>query len=285
MPRRLSRLTRPRRAGHAHSVIGLLAGQLRSGEVSSRDLVERSLRLIEAGDGDLGAVVALRAEQARAEAVEVDRARAAGNPVGRLAGLPVLVKDLEDVAGMTTTRGSLLHADDPPAARDGLVPGRLRAAGGIVVGKTTTNEFAIGHPDPAKPFPIPRNPWNPAFSPGGSSAGTGAGVPAGMFLGGLGTDTGGSVRMPAAFCGISGIKATFGQHFSPVHIAAGNVKLICHLIHGLYIGAAKRDNFRPCLHKARQMAQLSDAPGSNNADAKRASRRLLIVYSHITICW
>lgn len=89
--------------------------------------------------------------------------------------------------------------------------GRLRAAGGIISGKTTTMEFATGVPDPSKPFPIPRNPWNPDHWTGGSSSGTGNGVAAGAFLGGLGTDTGGSIRIPAAFCGISGLKATFGR--------------------------------------------------------------------------
>jgi aspartyl-tRNA(Asn)/glutamyl-tRNA(Gln) amidotransferase subunit A len=94
---------------------------------------------------------------------------------------------------------------------DAPVVARLRAAGGIIVGKTSTYEYAIGFPDPEKPFPIPRNPWDPAHSPGGSSAGTGAGLPSGMFLGGLGTDTGGSIRIPASYCGITGLKATFGR--------------------------------------------------------------------------
>lgn len=88
---------------------------------------------------------------------------------------------------------------------------RLRAAGAIIVGKASTMEFAIGLPDPDKPFPIPRNPWDLETWTGGSSSGTGAGVAAGLFLGGLGTDTGGSIRIPAAYCGITGLKPTFGR--------------------------------------------------------------------------
>jgi aspartyl-tRNA(Asn)/glutamyl-tRNA(Gln) amidotransferase subunit A len=90
------------------------------------------------------------------------------------------------------------------------VVARLRAAGAVIVGKTTTMEFACGMPDFDKPFPVPRNPWDTERWPGGSSSGTGSGVAAGMFLGGLGTDTGGSIRCPATFCGITGLKQTYG---------------------------------------------------------------------------
>jgi aspartyl-tRNA(Asn)/glutamyl-tRNA(Gln) amidotransferase subunit A len=88
---------------------------------------------------------------------------------------------------------------------------RLRAAGAVITGKTTTMEFACGMPDPSKPFPVPRNPWDTDTWPGGSSSGTGSGVAAGMFLAGLGTDTAGSIRIPAAFCGVSGLMPTFGR--------------------------------------------------------------------------
>jgi Asp-tRNA(Asn)/Glu-tRNA(Gln) amidotransferase A subunit family amidase len=191
-------------------VIRLLAQQLRDGEVSARELVERSLQLVEAGNGRIGAVVALRAEQALAEAAESDRARAAGRPVGPLAGLPVLVKDLEDVAGMTTTRGSLLHAADPPAADDGLVPGRLRAAGAIVIGKTNLPEAAFEAYSANRLFGETRNPWDPRWSPGGSSGGSAAALSAGMVPIATATDGGGSARIPAAFCGLAGLKPSNG---------------------------------------------------------------------------
>jgi Asp-tRNA(Asn)/Glu-tRNA(Gln) amidotransferase A subunit family amidase len=190
-------------------VIGELTRLLAEGRVSSRELVERSLALIEAGR-DLGAVVALRAEQALAEADAHDRARAAGEPLGRLAGLPVLVKDLEDVAGMTTTRGSLLHADDPPAAADGLVPGRLRAEGAVVVGKTNLPEAAFEAYTANRLFGETRNPWDRRSSPGGSSGGSAAALSAGMVPVATATDGGGSARIPAAFCGLVGLKPSNG---------------------------------------------------------------------------
>ena len=191
-------------------MIGLLARQLRNGEISSRELVQRSLDLIGAGNERVGAVVALRAEQALAEAAEADRARAAGEPGGPLAGVPALVKDLEDVAGMTTTRGSLLHADDPPAAADGLVPGRLRAAGAIVVGKTNLPEAAFEAYSANRLFGATRNPWDLRWSPGGSSGGSAAALSAGMVPIATATDGGGSARIPAAFCGLVGLKPSNG---------------------------------------------------------------------------
>lgn len=191
-------------------MIELLCRRLQTRQASARELVERSLALIEAGNGRLGAVVALRAEQALAEADEQDRARAAGEPLGPLAGLPVLVKDLEDVAGMTTTRGSLLHADDPAATADGLVPGRLRAAGAIVVGKTNLPEGAFEAYTANRLYGVTGNPWDPQWSPGGSSGGSAAALSAGMVPIATATDGGGSARIPAAFCGLVGLKPTNG---------------------------------------------------------------------------
>jgi aspartyl-tRNA(Asn)/glutamyl-tRNA(Gln) amidotransferase subunit A len=97
------------------------------------------------------------------------------------------------------------------AGKDGPVVARLKAAGAVVTGKLTTSEFAIGSPDPSKPFPIPRNPWDLERSPGGSSAGTGNGIAAGLILAGIGTDTGGSIRCPAAWNGVTGLMPTFGR--------------------------------------------------------------------------
>ncbi|MCU1615391.1 MAG: amidase [Frankiales bacterium] len=191
-------------------MIGPLLRQLRDGRVSARELVARSLALIEAGNDRLGAVVALRGEEALAEADRHDGARASGEPAGPLAGLPVLVKDLEDVAGMVTTRGSLLHAGDPPAPTDGLVPGRLRAAGAIVVGKSNLPEAAFEAYTANRLFGETRNPWDPRWSPGGSSGGSAAALSAGMVPIATATDGGGSARIPAAFCGLVGLKPTNG---------------------------------------------------------------------------
>src|SRR5882757_9881193 len=165
------------------------AAALRAGTTTSRRLDELALATADAADAELAA--------------GVDR--------GPLQGIPFGVKDILAMAeGPTTAQSDVL---DPAwgAGRDAPVVARLKAAGAVLTGKTSTMEFAIGMPDGSKDFPVPRNPWNPATWPGGSSSGTGAGVAAGMFYAGLGTDTGGSIRIPAAFCGITGLMPTFGR--------------------------------------------------------------------------
>jgi Asp-tRNA(Asn)/Glu-tRNA(Gln) amidotransferase A subunit family amidase len=183
---------------------------VRTRRVSSRQLVERALERIARLDGQLNAVVALRAELALDEARALDVRVAAGGDPGPLAGIPVLVKDLEDVAGMRTTRGSALFAGDPPATRDGLTPSRLRAAGAIVVGKTNLPEFATEGYSANLVFGATRNPWGRRWSPGGSSGGSGAALAAGLAPIATATDGGGSVRIPAALCGLAGLKPTNG---------------------------------------------------------------------------
>ncbi|WP_167880263.1 amidase [Nocardioides guangzhouensis] len=168
------------------------------------DAVEEALRRIERLDPALNAVVDLRAEQAIAEA----RAMDGSTPLGRLCGVPVLVKDLEDVAGMPTRKGSVLLADAAPAQRDGLAPARLRAEGAIVVGKTALPEFACEGFTANLLTGVTRNPWALDYSPGGSSGGSAAAVAAGMVPIATATDGAGSIREPAAFCGLVGIKPT-----------------------------------------------------------------------------
>ncbi|HTG46077.1 MAG TPA: amidase [Actinomycetota bacterium] len=191
-------------------MIRALADEVRARRVGARELVERSLERIGARDPELNAVVALRADEALAEARALDERLAAAGSAGVLAGLPLLVKDITDVTGMRTTHGSLLFADAPPATTDALVVARLRAAGAIVVGKTNTPEFACAGFTTNLVFGTTRNPWNPAFSPGGSSGGSAVAVAAGMAPIATATDTGGSVRIPAAYCGIVGLKPTSG---------------------------------------------------------------------------
>ena len=186
-----------------------LADDVRAGRITAVELVQRSLRRIEAAR-DLNAVVLVRAEEALAEAEAVDRAAERQEPLGPLAGIPLLVKDIEDVAGLPTTFGSLLHRDDPPAGTDGIVPRRLRAAGAVVVGKTNVPEFAFEGYTSNRVFGATRNPWNPAWSPGGSSGGSAAAVAAGLAPIATATDGGGSIRIPAAACGLAGIKPTNG---------------------------------------------------------------------------
>ena len=183
---------------------------VRRREVSAVELARRALERIDRLDPKLNAVVALRAEQALEEAAALDQRVAAGRPPGPLAGAPLLVKDIEDVAGMRTTFGSLLYRDAPPATRDGLVTERLRAAGAIVVGKTNLPELAAEGYTANRLFGATRNPWAPEWSPGGSSGGSGAALAAGMVPLATATDGGGSVRIPAAFCGLAGIKPSGG---------------------------------------------------------------------------
>ena len=124
--------------------------------------------------------------------------------------MPIGVKDILATREGPTTAQSLILDPGWGDQPEGPVVSRLRDAGAIVMGKTTTMEFAIGYPDRSKPFPVPRNPWNPDHWTGGSSSGTGGGIAAGLFPTGLGTDTGGSIRIPAAYCGVSGHKPTYG---------------------------------------------------------------------------
>jgi aspartyl-tRNA(Asn)/glutamyl-tRNA(Gln) amidotransferase subunit A len=121
------------------------------------------------------------------------------------------VKDILAMAEGPTTAQSLILDRSWGAGKDAPTVARVKAAGAVITGKTTTMEFACGIPDATKPFPIPRNPWNLDTWAGGSSSGTGSGVAAGRFLAGLGTDTAGSIRIPAAFCGVSGLMPTFGR--------------------------------------------------------------------------
>jgi aspartyl-tRNA(Asn)/glutamyl-tRNA(Gln) amidotransferase subunit A len=187
------------------------AAALRAGSLTSVELTRAMLARADDLDARLGVYLRRMNETALAEAAQADADFAAGVDRGPLQGIPLGIKDIIATKDAPTTAQSLVL--DPAWGQQGDAPvvARLRAAGAVVVGKTTTMEFAIGMPDPAKPFPVPRNPWNLERWPGGSSSGTGSGVAAGLFLGGLGTDTGGSIRMPAAYCGISGLKQTFGR--------------------------------------------------------------------------
>jgi aspartyl-tRNA(Asn)/glutamyl-tRNA(Gln) amidotransferase subunit A len=187
------------------------AAALRAGTVTSVELTRAMLARADDLDAKIGVYLKRMDESALVEAARADADFAAGVDRGRLQGIPLGVKDIIATENAPTTAQSLVL--DPAWGEQGDAPvvARLRAAGAVIVGKTTTMEFAIGMPDAAKPFPVPRNPWNLERWPGGSSSGTGSGIAAGLFYGGLGTDTGGSIRMPAAYCGISGLKQTFGR--------------------------------------------------------------------------
>jgi len=185
---------------------------LREGRLRATELVEGALRAGHDAGERLGIYVARFDEPARAAALGAEAAYAAGGEPLVLQGIPLGVKDnVATIDGPTTAQSLVLDPAWAEEQGDATAVARLRAAGGIVCGKNTTMEFATGIPDPSKPFPLPRNPWNAEHWAGGSSSGTASGVSVGAFLGGLGTDTGGSVRIPAAYCGITGLKPTFGR--------------------------------------------------------------------------
>ena len=188
-----------------------LAELVRSRTVSARELVERSLARIERHDQALNAVIVTRADQALAEADAADAAAARGERLGPLAGLPLLAKEAHDVEGLPTTQGSLVLADAPPATHDCLHVARLRRAGAIVVGKTNIPEFCFEGFTANLLFGVTRNPWAPDWSPGGSSGGSAAAMAAGYAPIATAGDGGGSIRIPAAFCGLAGIKPTHGM--------------------------------------------------------------------------
>lgn len=178
--------------------------------ISPVEAVTEALARISILAPDLRCFVHVDAEGAMADARRAEAAVAAGAALGPLHGVPVALKDICDVAGAPTGNGSRL-TDGQVAAQDSAVAARLRAAGAIIVGKTETHEFAIGGPDPDLPHGPARNPWSLAHYPGGSSSGSGAAVAAGLVPGAVGTDTGGSIRIPAAFCGLAGMKPTYGR--------------------------------------------------------------------------
>jgi aspartyl-tRNA(Asn)/glutamyl-tRNA(Gln) amidotransferase subunit A len=187
------------------------AAALRAGSITSLDLTSTMLERIDRMNGPLGAFVTVMNESALEAAAQADKAFGDGVDAGPLQGIPLAVKDIIATKDAPTTANSRVLDPGWGKGIDAPVTARLRAAGSVLVGKSTTSEFAIGMPDDTKGFPIPHNPWNVLHTASGSSSGTGIAVAAGMVLGGLGTDTGGSVRGPAAVNGHTGLKVTFGR--------------------------------------------------------------------------
>jgi len=188
-----------------------VAGQaelLRRGEVSARELVELALARIERADGELNAFGAVYADRALAEADAADRRRRAGEEAPLL-GVPVAVKDEMDLAGEVTSRGT--GAIGERAGADAEVVRRLRAAGAVIVGKTTMPELGLWPFTESITWGITRNPWDPERTPGGSSGGSAAAVAAGMVPAALAADGAGSIRIPAACCGLFGLKPQVGR--------------------------------------------------------------------------
>src|SRR5437899_5889365 len=179
---------------------------IQSGRLSPVALTEAYLERIAALDGELHSYVLVLRDEALAAA----RVRTAETPRSPLHGIPIGLKDIYKTRGIRTTTGSPRYLDHIPE-EDAESWVRLRNAGAILLGKQETHEFAIGGPDFGLPFPPARNPWNTAHYPAGSSSGSAVAVAAGLCAGAMGSDTGGSIRGPAAYCGIVGFKPTYGR--------------------------------------------------------------------------
>jgi len=183
---------------------------LRAGKTTAVGATTACLRRIASDNDRLNAFILAMPDEAMTEARAADRELAAGHDRGPLHGVPVALKDLIDIRGVETTAASRVRADHR-ADRDATVVTRLREAGAVLVGKNNLHEFAYGTTSEDSAFGPTRNPYDPARSPGGSSGGSAACVAAGMAFASVGTDTGGSIRIPAAACGVVGLKPAFGE--------------------------------------------------------------------------
>src|SRR5471032_2029290 len=184
--------------------------RLRARELTAVRATEECLRRIEADNPKLNAFIRVMGDEALQQARQADQELVAGQDRGPLHGVPISIKDLLDIKGVPTTAGSRVR-DGHVAERDAPTIAHLRQAGAVLVGKTNLHEFAFGTTNEDSAFGPARNPHDPTRSPGGSSGGSAASVAAGIALATIGTDTGGSIRIPAAACGVVGLKPSFGE--------------------------------------------------------------------------
>ncbi len=225
--------------------ISVLAARIASGEISSSAVTEVCLERIAGGDVRLNAFITVLAAEARADALRADAEIAAGRCRGPLHGVPISLKDLIDLEGAPTTAASRV-LQGRVAAADAAVTARLRDAGAVFLGKCNLHEFAFGTTSEDSAYGPVRNPWDETRSAGGSSGGSAAAVVSGMSVASIGTDTGGSIRIPAAVCGCVGLKPTGGElpcdgiiplsrtldHVGPLARSAADAWLLFHVLAG-----------------------------------------------------
>ena len=195
----------------AHATASETAAAVAAGAVSAAETIGAALARIDARDPAVNAFTTVVGDRARARAAALDAARAAGKKLGPLAGVPFAVKNLIDIAGVTTVAGSKIERDSPPAVADAPLVGRLEAAGAILCGALNMGEFAYDFTGQNAHYGNSLNPHDLERMSGGSSGGSGAAVAAGLVPLALGSDTNGSIRVPASFCGLFGLKPTFGR--------------------------------------------------------------------------
>ena len=183
---------------------------VRAKRISPLELTQECLKRVEQLNPKLNAFITLTAESALAQAREAEAEVQKGQWKGALHGIPIALKDLVDTAGVRTTAGSAVFKERVPT-QDAEITRRLKAAGAVLLGKLNMHEFAYGGSSVISAFGPVRNPWDAEYSPGGSSGGSAAAVAAGMCFGAIGSDTGGSIREPAGYCGIVGLKPTYGR--------------------------------------------------------------------------
>jgi aspartyl-tRNA(Asn)/glutamyl-tRNA(Gln) amidotransferase subunit A len=219
--------------------------RLRAKQLTSERATEDCLRRIEAENPRLNAFILVTADEALRQAREADRELAAGQDRGPLHGVPISIKDLLDIRGLPTTAASRVR-DGHVALRDATTIAHLRQAGVVFVGKTNLHEFAFGTTSEDSAFGPARNPHDSTRSPGGSSGGSGASIASGMAMASVGTDTGGSIRIPAAACGIVGLKPSLGEvatdgvvplsrtldHVGPLALTVTDAALLHHALLG-----------------------------------------------------
>ncbi len=189
----------------------LCAARVKSGEVSALEIAEAALTRTLACDGRVNSFTTVTAERARAEARAIDRARARGETLPSLAGVPYAVKNLFNINNLTTIAGARIRAGDMPASNDAFLVRRLSAAGAVLTGALNMDAYAYGFTTENTHFGVTRNPHDLARVAGGSSGGSAAAVAAGFVSFSLASDTNGSIRVPASFCGVFGLKPTFGR--------------------------------------------------------------------------
>jgi aspartyl-tRNA(Asn)/glutamyl-tRNA(Gln) amidotransferase subunit A len=229
----------------AHTITDL-ARLIRARTLSAAEATERCLARIAARDTDINAYITVMADEARAQAREADRELAAGRDRGPMHGVPISLKDLIDVRGTPTTAASRVRAGHM-ASSDALITTRLRDAGAVLVGKTNLHEFAFGTTNEDSAYGPVHHPLDPTRSPGGSSGGSAASVLDGMAYASIGTDTGGSIRIPSSLCGLVGLKPHLGEvpldgivplstlldHVGPICRSVEDAAIVYHALRGV----------------------------------------------------